>query len=1127
MIKQAGTLEAKDLERMNASEEAPSTSCLNSIVTSEELTLRNCSGENFNVISNLSGTDKLQTAESRWHDLSPGRLGYRGSPSRVNVLEDVGFSSNSELDRKTLNNQGSVDTASHGEAAGRFNSGEMSNLCKDLVCVTKPELLDRNSPENNCCEVKETGSQIASSNASLSLSNTRTKILSNSGITQYFVKDKLRDKGILCRGPAPRGEFRDQSYPEASSSNKLDISAPLNSNGEVVLQVDESRHKNVTRDMVRPPPPVIPNSGTLLNSNRETGVAPIHAIPNQVRNLNTVTPRPPPPVIPRQFFRPVFTEVPPSQLYQTVLNPVQHIVTPLHPAIPTPGTLCSSSSEMGMPSAIPSLFPNLNSESVMLHHDGVSLREWVKFGENKRNKLKNLHIFKQIVDAVGDFHSKGIILLDLRPSYFKLMQSNKVTYIGSIVQIENYGDQDDQYRPNYQNEKRPMDYSNIPDAKRKKLEESPKLVISEPQFPNESGLQAANENNVKCGGQQFTGNVFCDKSNPEAVHVTGSDSKGDHMSDSSKLLLGSAKYTSEEAKWYASPEELNERQCVMSSNIYSLGILLVELLCSFDSDSDRDIAMLSIRNNKLPLHFLEGNSREAELCLWLLDPEPSVRPSIREILETDAIKEIEDLINPSSSSNLDDTESELLLHFLESLQQQKHNRASKLMEEIKLLEADIEEVEKRQGKMSLLPEESVHARAEVPGQSSSGVDYDKSAPFCNKEGLIKNIDQLEKLYFSVRSTLDSSNSGPVRCDVKDLFECQKTSYHTKKDGESKKLTDGLGVFYNGLCKYARYTKFKVCGTLRNENILNSNMVCSLSFDRNEEFFAAAGVSKKIKIYDFQAVLNNTVDIHYPVTEMSNNSKFSCTNWNNYIRNCLASTDYDGVVKLWDAGTGKAVNQYTEHSRRAWSLDFSHTRPTTLASAGDDCCVKIWDITQKSSVMTVRGASKVCSVQFSMKSSHLIAHGDVDFKTYCFDLRNATKPWCVLLGHTDAVSYVRFLDSKTLVTASTDSTLKIWDLSKTSCISTLRGHTNDKGFVGLSVTDDGYIMCGSETNEVFAYHRNFPMPITSYKFRSVDPITGKETGDDDSHFVTSVCSRKKSELMVAGNSAGCIKVLQMV
>lgn len=64
-----------------------------------------------------------------------------------------------------------MDIASHVDVAGRFNSGEMSNIYKNLVCVTKPGLLV-NSPENNCNEVKETRSQIASSNASLSLSNT-------------------------------------------------------------------------------------------------------------------------------------------------------------------------------------------------------------------------------------------------------------------------------------------------------------------------------------------------------------------------------------------------------------------------------------------------------------------------------------------------------------------------------------------------------------------------------------------------------------------------------------------------------------------------------------------------------------------------------------------------------------------------------------------------------------------------------------------------------------------------------------------------------------------------------------------------------------------------------------------
>ncbi len=37
------------------------------------------------------------------------------------------------------------------------------------------------------------------------------------------------------------------------------------------------------------------------------------------------------------------------------------------------------------------------------------------------------------------------------------------------------------------------------------------------------------------------------------------------------------------------------------------------------------------------------------------------------------------------------------------------------------------------------------------------------------------------------------------------------------------------------------------------------------------------------------------------------------------------------------------------------------------------------------------------------------------------------------------------------------------------VRTLQGHTNEKNFVGLTVNNE-YIACGSETNEVFVYHK---------------------------------------------------------
>ena len=86
----------------------------------------------------------------------------------------------------------------------------------------------------------------------------------------------------------------------------------------------------------------------------------------------------------------------------------------------------------------------------------------------------------------------------------------------------------------------------------------------------------------------------------------------------------------------------------------------------------------------------------------------------------------------------------------------------------------------------------------------------------------------------------------------------------------------LGSFFEGLCKFAHYSKFEECGRLRNRDLLSSaNVMCALSFDRDEDHIAAGGVSKKIKIFDLNAISSDSVDIQYPVVEMSNKSKLSC------------------------------------------------------------------------------------------------------------------------------------------------------------------------------------------------------------------------------------------------------------
>lgn len=95
---------------------------------------------------------------------------------------------------------------------------------------------------------------------------------------------------------------------------------------------------------------------------------------------------------------------------------------------------------------------------------------------------------------------------------------------------------------------------------------------------------------------------------------------------------------------------------------------------------------------------------------------------------------------------------------------------------------------------------------------------------------------------------------------------------------------------------------------------------------------------------------------------------------------------------------------------------------------------------------------MCCVQFPSDSSNFLAFGSADHRVYYYDLRNMSIPLCTLVGHKKTVSYVKFVDSSTLVSSSTDNTLKLWDLSDTTSqvldcpVQSFTGHVNVKVYV---------------------------------------------------------------------------------
>ncbi len=62
-----------------------------------------------------------------------------------------------------------------------------------------------------------------------------------------------------------------------------------------------------------------------------------------------------------------------------------------------------------------------------------------------------------------------------------------------------------------------------------------------------------------------------------------------------------------------------------------------------------------------------------------------------------------------------------------------------------------------------------------------------------------------------------------------------------------------------------------------------------------------------------------------------------------------------------------------------------------------------------------------------------------------------------------MSYVLYMNGSELVSASTDSTLRLWSAKGGPPLRKYSGHLNEKNFVGLSCEQE-FVACGSETSE---------------------------------------------------------------
>jgi WD40 repeat protein len=154
--------------------------------------------------------------------------------------------------------------------------------------------------------------------------------------------------------------------------------------------------------------------------------------------------------------------------------------------------------------------------------------------------------------------------------------------------------------------------------------------------------------------------------------------------------------------------------------------------------------------------------------------------------------------------------------------------------------------------------------------------------------------------------------------------------------------------------------------------------------------------------------------------------------------CLATSDTNGEINIWDVSNGKQLFSCKEHNSWVWNIAFSPVHPV-LASCGQDHTIKLWDTTTGASLQTLHGHTSIVTAIAFSPDAQFLASTSYDHTVKIWHLATG-KCLQTLEGHHACVWSVAFHPAgQILATASEDNTIKLWDLETGCCLQTLQGH----------------------------------------------------------------------------------------
>jgi len=181
---------------------------------------------------------------------------------------------------------------------------------------------------------------------------------------------------------------------------------------------------------------------------------------------------------------------------------------------------------------------------------------------------------------------------------------------------------------------------------------------------------------------------------------------------------------------------------------------------------------------------------------------------------------------------------------------------------------------------------------------------------------------------------------------------------------------------------------------------------------------------------------------------------------------IFTASVDKTVGMFDTETGERVKRMKGHKGIVNACSVSRRGDQLVASASDDCTVKIWDTRRRHAVKTLQLNYQVTAVCFDDTAQNIVTAGiDNDVRLWSI---NSDKAPIAMYGHKDTITDLCLShNGGHALSNSMDGTLRMWDVRPYSpgerCKNVYFGHKHgfEKNLLKCSwSTDDSLIACGS-------------------------------------------------------------------